>query len=143
MKPRNAQHAADQARRLLKPALTRIGPVATREHNARASTMACAIFERWHVGPYSWKAKHLRWFLTYVGGIQAPSTRYRFWLTVRRLLVALDRERDWAPHLRGSWAGLRALSLHFGIPPGQRSRGRVGRAQVARKVRAAASAPGL
>jgi hypothetical protein len=114
MKPRNAEHAADQARKVLKPVLTGLGSVAKREHDARAATIARAIFERWHVGPYGWKVKHLRWFLTYVGNVQSRSTRYRFWLTMRRLLVALGRERDWSAHLDGPWTKR--------VPPARRVR---------------------
>ncbi|HNP35026.1 MAG TPA: hypothetical protein PKK10_04170 [Woeseiaceae bacterium] len=30
-------------------------------------------------------------------------TRYRYWLTVERLLQAIERLEDWRPRLNGPW----------------------------------------
>jgi hypothetical protein len=72
-------------------------------HLQRAATIGQAIYQRWQIGPYQWRVKHLRWYLEHRTHRQEPSARYRHWLTVRLLVIALDCESDWLPRLRGPW----------------------------------------
>ena len=61
------------------------------------------IYRRWHVGPYQWQVKYVRWYLECVTRDLEPGTRYRHWLTIRLLMIALDKETDWRHHLSGPW----------------------------------------
>jgi hypothetical protein len=74
-----------------------------RAHLDRARLIARAIYRRWQVGPYHWQVKHVRWYLEHGTKALTPSTRYRHWLTLRLLVIALDREADWTRHLAGAW----------------------------------------
>jgi hypothetical protein len=61
------------------------------------------IYRRWQVGPYQWRVKHVRWYLEHITNGFKPSTRYRHWLTIRVLMIALGKETDWQRHLNGPW----------------------------------------
>ena len=74
-----------------------------RAHLDRARRIASAIYRRWQVGPYQWQVKHVRWYLEHGDERLTPSTRYRHWLTLRLLVIALDKEADWTRHLAGAW----------------------------------------
>ena len=74
-----------------------------RAHLHRAERIAEAIYRRWQVGPYQWRVKHVRWYLENRTDNLSPSARYRHWLTVRLLVIALEKEVDWARQLTGSW----------------------------------------
>jgi hypothetical protein len=68
-------------------------------HLGRAGGIAACIYRRWQVGPYEWQVKHLRWFLEHGTTSLEGSVRcYRYWLTIRVLIIALGREADWLPH---------------------------------------------
>jgi hypothetical protein len=61
--------------------------------------------------------KHLRWYLVERTREYTSSTRYRHWLTVRLLILALDRD-DWLERLDGPWVrpnGVRG-ALQVGRP---------------------------
>ncbi len=101
--PANQEAAGRQARALLARRLpgSRRGTVAA--HLNRAERIAADIWRRWQVGPYRWQLKHVRWFLaTQTEGLSA-STRYRYWLTVRALVLALGHHNDWLRRLEGPW----------------------------------------
>ncbi len=101
--PANQKAADRQTRALLARRLpgSRRGTVA--EHLARAERIGAAIWRRWHIGPYRWQLKHVRWFLaTQTEGLTA-STRYRYWLTVRALVFALGHGDIWMRRLVGPW----------------------------------------
>jgi len=74
-----------------------------RAHVSRAERIAEVIYRRWQVGPHQWQVKHLRWYLEHRTADLTPSTRYRHWLTVRLLVIALEKEGDWAGRLIGPW----------------------------------------
>jgi hypothetical protein len=46
--------------------------------------------------------KHLRWFLVEKTNDCVSGTRYRYWLTVRLLIFALDHD-GWVERLDGPW----------------------------------------
>jgi len=74
-----------------------------RAHVSRAERIAEVIYRRWQVGPHQWQVKHLRWYLEHRTADLTPSTRYRHWLTVRLLVIALEKEGDWAGRFIGPW----------------------------------------
>ena len=102
-RPASPRQAARLARGLLDRRLP--GPRRTTVPGQvhRAERIAKRIYRRWQVGPYQWQVKHLRWYLEHVTRTFAPTTRYGYWLTVRVLVIALDREADWLPRLQGPW----------------------------------------
>jgi len=101
--PANQEAAARQTRALLARRLpgSRRGTVAA--HLTRAERIGAAIWRRWQIGPYRWQLKHVRWFLaTQTEGLSA-SSRYRYWLTVRAMVLALSHDADWIRRLEGPW----------------------------------------
>ena len=101
--PANQQAAARIARTLIKHRLPGSRKTTVRSHLQRAELIADQVWRRFQVGPYQWQAKHLRWYLTSQTCGYTPSTRYRHWLTVRALTVALEKVESWLPHLQGPW----------------------------------------
>ena len=100
--PRNVQDAGQAARQLLKrslPGSTR----AVRTECDRSSQIARDIWHRWHVGPWQWKQKHVKWYLECRSVKSSRWTRYRYWLMVQRLLHAMGKLENWRPALRGPW----------------------------------------
>ena len=86
-----------------------------RGHLQRARVIHDAITERWHLQDcWSWKAKHLRWFLATQLEERALATQRDYWRTVRAILAVLGKQADWEPHLRGPW---NAASGPGGRPP--------------------------
>lgn len=119
--PPNQRAAARQARMLLAKRLpgSRRGTVGA--NLLRAERIAETIWRRWQVGPYQWQAKRLRWYLVTQTEPLAPSTRYRYWLTVRVLVQSLERGEDWLARLQGPWmrpTGKTGLA-QSGRPPGR------------------------
>lgn len=71
-------------------------------HLGRARLVGEALYRQWRVGPYQWRLKHLRHYLEHRTARLEPATRYRYWLTVRLLVLALKREA-WLGRLKGPW----------------------------------------
>jgi len=101
--PGNAEQAAQIAARLLRRSLPGASS-AVRVECERAARVACGIWRRWHVGPWQWKRKHVRWYLEYRTQKYSAWTRYRYWLTVERVLRATGKFKDWRPGLNGPWS---------------------------------------
>ena len=100
--PRNAEEAGRVAKRLLSRSM-RGGSVTVRTECERAARAAAVIWCRWQVGPWQWQQKHIRWFLEHRTTEYSAWTRYRYWLTVERMLRVIKRYDDWAPGLKGPW----------------------------------------
>jgi hypothetical protein len=96
----NHRAAARIARSLLANRLPGSRRGTVRQHLARSGYIAQTIWRRWHVGPYQWQLKHLRWYLVERTNEHASGTRYRHWLTVRLLILALDHD-GWIERLDG------------------------------------------
>ena len=66
---------------------------------ARAAKIAEIIQKRWACRPTKWRLKHVRWFLNH--GVPATSAwgRYRYEVTLRRLLQALNKPLEWQQRL--------------------------------------------
>jgi len=63
-----------------------------------------AIHDRWNVRrPEQWRLKHILWFLGVYQALDSAETRYRYWLTVKKIMKRLEKEEDWAPRLNGPW----------------------------------------
>ncbi|MDH4259566.1 MAG: hypothetical protein OEW16_04605 [Gammaproteobacteria bacterium] len=101
-RPGNQRAAGRQARALLAKRLPGSKRGTVRHHLERAAYIAATIWRRWHVGPYQWQMKHLRWYLVEQTNDFASSTRYRHWLTVRLLIFSLDKD-GWIERLDGPW----------------------------------------
>ena len=101
-RPANHRAAARIARSLLANRLPGSRRGTVRQHLARSGHIAQTIWRRWQVGPYQWRLKHLRWYLVERTGEHASGTRYRHWLTVRLLILALDHD-GWIERLDGPW----------------------------------------
>ncbi|MCP4300150.1 MAG: hypothetical protein GY783_06180 [Gammaproteobacteria bacterium] len=101
-RPANHRAAARIARSLLVNRLPGSRRGSVRQHLARGGHIAQTIWRRWQVGPYQWRLKHIRWYLQEHTGEYTNSTRYRHWLTVRLLILALDRD-GWIERLDGPW----------------------------------------
>ncbi|MGB5471311.1 MAG: hypothetical protein WBM64_12965 [Woeseiaceae bacterium] len=101
-RPANPRVAARQARSLLANRLPGSRRGTVRQHLARSERISQTIWRRWHVGPHQWQLKHLRWFLVEKTNDCVSCTRYRYWLTVRLLIFALDHD-GWVERLDGPW----------------------------------------
>lgn len=117
--PSNQNQAARQAKDLLARTLPGSRRGSIRSHLQRAEHITDTIWRRWQVGPHQWQVKHVRWYLTEKTTLYTPGTRYRHWLTMRALVVALSKENDWLPQLQGSWLRPTGQSgeLKYGRPP--------------------------
>ena len=64
-----------------------IGSQATRQRHVRqAKIIQVAIAERWHrENPWTWKKKHVVWFLEHLLSERSEATRYYYLLTIRLL----------------------------------------------------------
>ena len=69
------------------------------EEIERACVIAAVIDRRWQVPPTKWRLKHVQWFAAH--GIPAESAwqRYRYRLTLQRLLDAMGKPRGWRDRL--------------------------------------------
>ena len=117
-RPPNQRVAGRQARTLLASRLPGSRRGTVRQHLARAELIAQTIWRRWQVGPYQWQLKHVRWYLQECTREHASSTRYRHWLTVRLLILALDRT-GWIERLNGGW--VRPTGVRGALKPGRRA----------------------
>ena len=100
--PKSADEAAKVAARLLQRAVPGRAACA-RSECSRAARIAAGVWSRWRVGPWQWRCKHVRWFLEHGTADYTAWTRYRYWLTIERLLHVLGTLPDWRPRLTGSW----------------------------------------
>ncbi len=101
-RPGNQRAVGRQARALLVKRLPGSKRGTVRHHLVRAAYIGATIWRRWHVGPFQWQVKHVHWYMTEKTKEYVSSTRYRHWLTVRLLILALDKD-GWIERLDGSW----------------------------------------
>ena len=100
--PKSTTEAGEVAARLLQRAVS--GKVAdVRAECNRAARVAAAVWSQWQVGPWQWRCKHVRWFLEHRTAGYSAWTRYRYWLTVERLLHVIGKWHDWRSQLTGPW----------------------------------------
>lgn len=69
-------------------------PATRNRHIRQANEIQRAVYERWHLeNPWSWKRKHLAWFLTNNLDKYSKPTQYYYLLTAR--LIASRRAKTW------------------------------------------------
>lgn len=103
MRPANQQQAERHMEHLLNRKLEGNRGTRVKEHTQRAKKIAASIWKRFQVGPYQYRLKHLRWYLQVQTRHLKPSTRYRYWLTIKNILRALNKEAAWIHRLHGPW----------------------------------------
>ena len=106
MRPANPQQAQQHMRHLLGKKITGRRGTRVKEHTTRALTIAEVIYRQYQVGPYQYKLHHLLWYLnTHIQSLK-QSSQYRHWLTIRIIVMALDKEEQWLSLISGSWVEL-------------------------------------
>jgi hypothetical protein len=103
MRPANHKQAEQHMEHLLNRKLKGNRGTRVKEHTHRAKKIAAVIWTRFQVGPYQYQLKHLRWYLQVQTRHLKPSSRYRYWLTVKNILRALNKEAAWIHRLHGPW----------------------------------------
>ena len=75
------------------------GSQATQQRHVRqAKIIQAEIAERWQLeAPWTWKRKHVAWFLEHRMSPRSAATRYHYLLSVR--LLARRPEKSWAFNL--------------------------------------------
>ncbi|MFQ5760422.1 MAG: hypothetical protein ACE5HM_05550 [Acidiferrobacterales bacterium] len=84
-------------------------PASVRVHLRRAHRIADCLWRRWHVGPWQWRLKHVRWFLEHRTAHLGPWARYRYWLTILKLLEVRQKAHLWRPGLAGPWTSAKGI----------------------------------
>lgn len=79
-------------------------PTSRKRDLMQAEKIHEALAEHWGLHhPAQWRVKHLRWFLAEHLKFASSDTRYRYWLTVKKIITQLKKEEDWTPLLKGPW----------------------------------------
>ena len=97
MNPPNAEIARIQVRELLSlPRIEKserhLSSAAKHRHLRRAETVTEVIYQRWKVGIWRWKEKHVLWYTNVYIADFSQATRYQYGLTVRRICRATRRK---------------------------------------------------
>ena len=100
MRPANQQQARQYMVLLLSRKIPGNRQAKVREHTKRAERIATEIWGRFQVGPYQYQLKHLIWYLNTQTQDLKPATRYRYWLTLRHIIQALNKPDAWLPVLQ-------------------------------------------
>lgn len=103
MRPANQQQAERHMEHLMNRKLKGNRGTRVKEHTHRAKKIAAVIWTRFQVGPYQYQLKHLKWYLNTQIQHLTPNTRYRYWLTIKNIVNALNKENNWEAQLQGSW----------------------------------------
>ena len=111
MRPASQHQAASHMEHLLNHKLKGNRRTRVHEHIRRARHIAVVIWLRFQVGPYQYRLKHLKWYLSTQTRHLSSNTRYRHWLTVKNILKALNRESDWSDPLQGPWVSPAAAEI--------------------------------
>ena len=103
MRPASSEQAQQQMRKLLGRKIPGRRAAKVKEHTKRALQIADILYRQFQVGPYQYRQKHLKWYLnTHIQAL-TPASQYRHWLTLKIILVALDKEKLWVAVLHGPW----------------------------------------
>ena len=103
MRPANQQQAERHMEYLLNRKLKGNRSTRVKEHTHRAKKIAAMIWTRFHVGPYQYQLKHLKWYMDTRIRHLKPDTQYRHWLTIKNIVDVLNKEDNWEAQLQGSW----------------------------------------
>lgn len=102
MNPSSGEAAGKQASALLKYHLRGAAHATKRRRFRTAELIAERIWNRWHVGPWRWRQKHIRWYLEVRVSWATDNTRYQHFLVLRDIVRILGRE-GWLDHVIGPW----------------------------------------
>lgn len=82
------------------------GSHATRKRHLRqAKIIHIAIAQRWQQSnPWTWKRKHLLWFMNHQSKNLANTTRYRYGLTIKLIVLRLGKSWELASNLHSKAA---------------------------------------
>lgn len=99
MRPANSTQAQQQMMKLLSRKIPGRRSTKVKEHAKRALQIADVLYRQFQVGPYQYRLKHLQWYLNIHIQPLSLVTQYRYWLTVRIIVVALDQWEVWKGNL--------------------------------------------
>lgn len=85
-----------------------------RGHVQRGQTIAQKTFERFEALPRAWRCRHMIWFRDVVIVQNSASVQYDYYRTLRALLIAMRRWKNWSGHLHGSWSNPRGVKRPAG-----------------------------
>jgi len=102
MNPKSAKWAGAEAETLARKQFSGLSAETKRRRVAKANAIAQAIWNRWRVGIYRYRLKHVRWYVTCALSAYTQNTRYQYWLSLRSLLVIVGKE-SWLNSLQGPW----------------------------------------
>ena len=102
MRPRGKHQARQHMLHLMKRRLKGSRQTINKHYN-QTLYMSDVLWTGFQVGAYQYQLKHLKWFLEEGTKFLLPSTRYRYWLAVKIILEALDKEDEWTDQLQGPW----------------------------------------
>lgn len=103
MRPANHRQATQQMHALLIQKLPGRRKTAVNEHLKRAKQIAIILWQQYNIGPYQYQAKHLQYYLMTQITHLKPASQYRYWLTIKRIIHALDKDEYWCAYLQGPW----------------------------------------
>ena len=146
MRPANLDQAKRHMHHLLAYRIKGRRSTKVREHLKRATQIAEVLYQHFQIGPYQIRLKHLQWYLIganlkvlvkyfQIGPYQIrlkhlqwylschiqslkPASQYRHWLTIRHIIMALEKGQRWESELNGAWcspSGVRSAASRLGV----------------------------
>ena len=103
MRPANPKQAQQHMRYLLGKKITGRRGTRVKEHTKRALAIADALYRQFQAGPYQYQLHHISWYLNTHIQLLKQGSQYRHWLTIRLIVIALSKEKQWLPLLSGPW----------------------------------------
>lgn len=100
MRPANQQQAERHMQHLLNRKIPGNRQTKVKEHTRRAKRIAGTIWNRFQVGPYQYKLKHLKWYMDTQIQHLKPATQYRYGLTINSIVLALNKGPHWTNQLK-------------------------------------------
>jgi len=100
MRPANQYQAEQHMKHLLTRKLKGKRSTKVKEHTKRAIRIAGSIWHRFQIGPYQYQLKHLKWYLSTQTQHLSINTRYRHWLSIKYIAIALGKAPIWCDELQ-------------------------------------------
>jgi len=118
MRPANLDQAKRHMHHLLAYRIKGRRSTKVREHLKRATQIAEVLYQHFQIGPYQIRLKHLQWYLSSHIQSLKPASQYRHWLTIRHIIMALEKGQRWESELNGAWcspSGVRSAASRLGV----------------------------
>ena len=118
MSPANLDQAKRHMHHLLAYRIKGRRSTKVREHLKRATQIAEVLYQHFQIGPYQIRLKHLQWYLSCHIQSLKPASQYRHWLTIRHIIMALEKGQRWESELNGAWcspSGVRSAASRLGV----------------------------